>query len=303
MSDTPLMNESGTPPSLKELAKPVPATPSSETTPPAEQTTPLTKANARDTLKNIADGPKDAIQPEKTDVNKPEQTAELGPDKEKLDSLLTQSAKLLLDAKDPRTVTVALARATSSTPLGTELRRDVAQMIGEYQGDQLPPAAREQLSKIQQELELLNLPKTDAARSEFARIIEEYAAKNPDKGITPDVIESIRTNKTNRADTLAAIMKTDTTLTAELMGQLKGDRTEAVPNVATPDGLVKAAGLDMTPENNVNAGEILRPKYTIPVKPPAQFSDLILPTVLGTSMTLMFVASLAGAGGQEGGGH
>lgn len=298
MSDAPLMNESSVPLSLKDLAKPVPAAPPAETAAPTEQSTPLTKANARDTLKSIADGPKS----EKTEGNKTEQITENEPNKEKLDSLLTQSAKLLLDAKDPRVVTVALARASGSTPLGLELRRDVAHMVAEYKGDNLTAEAREQLNKIQEELRLLNLPKTDPARSEFANTLEAYAAGNPDKGITPALIEQVRTNTQSRPDGIANIMKADSTLTARLMSELNGDAKEPFPNVGTPEGLVKASGLPMTPETSANAAELLRPKYTPPTKEPVDLGTMVLQTSLITSMSLMFIASLAGAGG-EGGGH
>ena len=298
MSDAPLMNESSVPPSLKDLAKPVPAPPPAETAAPAQETSPLTKANARETLQTIAEGQK----AEKAEINKTEQTAELGPNKEKLDSLLTQSAKLLLDAKVPRVVTVALARASSaSTPLGAELRQDVAHMIAEYKGDTFTSEAREQLLKIQEELRLLNLPVTDAARSEFANTLEAYAAGHPDRGITPALVEQVRTNMQSRPDGITSLMKADSTLTARLMTELNGDGKEPFPNVGTPEGLVKAAGLEMTPEQSANAGELLRPKYTAPTKEPIDIGTMILQTSLITSMTLMFVASLAGVGGEQGG--
>lgn len=301
MSDVPILSESVAPPSLQEIAKPAPAAaPPTETAAPTRESAPVTQANARETLKLIAEGPK----AEKTEVNQPEQKAENEPNKEKLDSLFTQSAKLLLDAKDPRVAAVALARASSaSTPLGAELRQDVAHMIAEHKGDNLTAEAREVLTKIQTELRLLNLPVTDAARSEFANTLEAYAAGHPDRGITPALIEQVRTNTQSRPDGIANLMKADSTLTARLMSELNGDTKEPFPNVGTPEGLVKAAGLPMTPENSANAGELLRPKYTPPTKEPVRFGDMILPTALATSMTLMFVASLAGAGGEGGGGH
>lgn len=315
MSDALPLTESSVPPSLKDLAKPpLPPTPSVETTATAEQTTPLTKDNARDTLQQIAKGPEEAgpaspdgkagqgeaTQAEPEVKARPE-TQEREANKEKLDSLFTQSATLLLDKKDPRVVTVALARASGETPLGRELRQDVVQMIKEIDGTKFEPNEREQLIKIQDELRLLNIPVTDAARSEFAGTLEAYAAGNPDKGITAALIEQVRTNALSRPDGIANLMKADSTLTARLMAELNGDAKEPFPNVGTPEGLVKAAGLEMTPENSANATEILRPKYTAPPKETTKIADMILPTALATSMTLMFVASLAGAGGEQGG--
>lgn len=319
---------------LKDLTMPTPA--ASETPPPSDNHQSVTVDNAHEMLKSIAEGTKEATPVtqevktgpvieakkatqagqeakaspamqkttetvEKTDVNNPEQTAEQKVNKEKLDSLFTQSAKLFLDKKEPLVVTVALARASGETPLGTELRQDVAQMISEIDGAKLEPQAREQLIKIQEELRLLNIPKTDAARSEFANTLEAYAAGNPDKGITPTLVEQVRTNTLSRPDGITSLMKTDSTLTARLMTELNGDPKEPFPNVGTPEGLVKAAGLDMTPENHANATEILRPKYTAPPKETTRITDMILPTALATSMTLMFIASLAGAGGEQGG--
>lgn len=324
MSDAPILTESPTP-TLAEIAKPAPATsPPGETAAPLEQTTPLTKTNARETLQTIAEGPKQASPaeratqatpdgkpgqeeqkiPDKMDVNKTEQRAETEPNKEKLDSLLTQSAQIFLDAKDPRVVTVALARASAaSTPLGAELRRDVAHMIAEHKGDQLTAQTREELTKIQNELRLLNLPVTDAARSEFANTLEAFAAGHPDRGITPALIEQVRTNVQSRPDGITNLMKADSTLTARLMTELQGDAKESFPNVGTPEGLVKAAGLPETAETSAKAAELLRPKFTPPTKEPVDIGTMVLQTSLITSMTLMFVASLAGAGGEGGGGH
>ncbi len=319
------MTEARTLPNLKDLAKTTPPA-TTESPAPAEHAPSVTKINARETLQQIAKGTEETAQagpevkagpaspavkaspeeqntPEISDVNKPEQTAEQSPNKEKLDSLFTQSAKLLLDSKDPRVVTIAIARAAASTPLGTELRQDVAQMIKEMDGTKLEPNEREQLIKIQEELRLLNIPETDAARSAFAGTLEAYGAGHPDKGITPALIEQVRTNALSRPDGITNLMKADSTLTARLMSELNGDRKEPLPNVATPEGLVKAAGLEMTPDNSANATEILRPKYTAPPKESPRIGDMILPTALVTSMSLMFVASLAGAGGEGGGGH
>lgn len=315
MSDVPIMTESVAPPSLQEIAKPAPApTPSGETALPNQPITPLTQANARDTLKSIADGTKEAEKatpaspatpetPEQTEGIKPEQKAETEPNKEKLDRLFTQSANLFLDAKDPRVVAVALARASGSTPLGLELRRDVAHMLAEHKGDGLMTEAREELLKIQEELRLLNLAVTDASRSEFANTLEAYATGHPDRGITPALIEQVRTNGQSRPDGIANLMKADSTLTARLMSELQGDTKEPFPNVGTPEGLVKAAGLPETPETNARAAELLRPKYTPPTKEPIDIGTMVLQTSLITSMSLMFIASLAGAGGEGGGGH
>ncbi|MDP1722568.1 MAG: hypothetical protein Q8L37_05150 [Candidatus Gottesmanbacteria bacterium] len=313
MSDVALVNESGVSTSLKDLAKPALAPVHAvETSVPSESTLPVTKKNARETLQAIAAGPKEEATPEakagletsdKSKVNQPEQTQEREANKEKLDNLFTQSAKLLLDKKDPLVVTVALARASGSTPLGTELRQDVAHMMTKLDGSTFEPNEREQLIKIQEEIRLLNVPVTDAARSEFANTLEAYGAGNPDKGITPALVEQVRTNVQSRPDGITNLMKADSTLTARLMTELNGDSKEPFPNIGTPEGLVKAAGLDMTPEHHEKAAEILRPKYALPQKEQANIVDMILPTALATSMTLMFIASLAGAGGQEGGGH
>lgn len=316
MSDVPIPSEIPTP-TLAEIAKPSsPAAPTPvETSAPTQEPTPLTKDNARETLHIIAKGPDPATPTEnatqarpatpetleKTEEKKTEQKAETEPNKEKLDSLFTQSAKLFLDAKDPRAVTAALARASGSTPLGAELRRDVAHMIAEHKGDGLTAEAREELLKIQEELRLLNLPITDPARSEFANTLEAYVAGNPDKGITPALIEQVRTNTQSRPDGIANLMKADSTLTARLMTELNGDAKEPFPNVGTPEGLVKAAGLPMTPETNARAAELLRPKYTPPTKEPVDIGTMVLQTSLITSMSLMFIASLAGAGGEQGG--
>lgn len=319
MSDALPGEETSTVPNLKDLAMPKQAGPA-ESSPATSSAQPVTAENSHELLTAIAEGnktekkPAPSVDPSAPDghieqaptdnenINMTEQKAETEPNKEKLDSLFTQSATLLLDAKDPRVVPVALARASSaSTPLGAELRRDVAHMLAEHKGDGLMTEAREELNKIQEELRLLNLAKTDAARSEFANTLEAYAAGNPERGITPALVEQVRTNEQSRPDGIANLMKTDSTLTARLMTELNGDAKEPFPNVGTPEGLVKAAGLPETPESHAKAAELLRPKYTPPAKEPVDIGTMVLQTSLITSMSLMFLASLAGAGGQEGG--
>jgi hypothetical protein len=335
MTDTPLPAESV--PTLNDIAKAAPAVPPvSESAAPVPEAPPLTRDTARGALESIAKGPQEAGSAEiatpagpatqetpatqagqaeiatqagkeereiqgKDGVNQAEQMTELGPNKEKLDSLFTQSAQVLLDAQDPRVITVALARASSDTPLGRELRQDTADLIIRHSGERLTPQARGQLTQIQEELRLLNLPKTDPARSEFANILESYAAAHPDRGITPELVEQVRTNAQSRPDGITNLMKTDSTLTAQLMAALQGDEKDPFPDVGRPEGLVRAAGLPMTPENHSHAASILRPAIALPGREPPRIADLILPTALGTSMMLMFVASLAGIGGGNGG--
>lgn len=300
---------------LAELAKP---TGSATKPPPTESPAgppekPALPEDARSVLQKIAAGPQKPAEqatpatqatPEKLaeqpEPPKPEQASELGSDKEKVNSLLTQGAQLLLDAGDPRVAIAAVARSAAPTPLGTELRRDVLTMIGEMRGDKFPPEQRETLTKLQQDIEAMKLPKTDPARSEFARFLEDYSRQNPDKAIPPSVIEAIRTEKIDSAQAMTDTLKTDTGLSTKLWTEMKGDGTTPAPNVATADGLLKAAGLEATPENTAKVQKFFEPKGPRPLMGLLQEIQSDIPSILITaSMITMLVSQFVT---QEGGG-
>lgn len=303
MNDAPMGAELPEAPQLKDLAKPVeaPPTPVSVETPPA----PASPADARKALEEIAAGPTqeaaratpaEQAAPVKPAIKEaPEKKAELGPDKEKVNVLLTQGAQLLLDAGDPRVAIAAVARSAAATPLGTELRRDVLTMIAETKG--------ETFASIKKDIEALNLPKTDPARSEFAKFLEDYSSKNPDKAISPTVIEAIRTKKQDAAAAITHVLQTDTGLAASLWTEMKGEGTQAIPNVATADGLLTAAGLDATPENAEKAQKLYEPKGPHPVAKLWEELKTDVPSMLITSgMIFMLVSQLIMPEG-SGGGH
>lgn len=290
MNDAPMAAEMPVKPSLTELAKPTsstasPLSPESPTHPPEK---PPELKDARSVLQEIAAGPQ------------PEQTAELGPDKEKMDILLTQGAQLLLEADDPRVAIAAIARSTAPTPIGGELRRDVLTMISDMKDDKLSPEAKASLTKLQQDIKDMNLPKTDAARSEFAKFLEDYSREHPDKAVGPAKIEALRRQKQDAAATITQVLQTDTGLAAVLWAQLKGDGTPAFPNVATPEGLLTAAGLETTPENTQKARKLYEPKGPHPVMKLLQEIKSDIPSiVIAAGMITMLVSQFIS---QEGGG-
>ncbi len=294
MPDAPIPAEMPVKPTLAELAKPTTGNAASPTSPEAPATPPEKSPkpeDARKTLEAIAAGPK------------PEQTTELGPSKEKVDSILSQGSQLLLDAGDPRVAIAAVAKSAAPTPLGTELRRDVLTMIEEMNGGKLPAEEREALAKLQQEITAMNLPKTDPARSEFTKFLETYNKNNPDKSIPDSVIEGIRTKQIDSAQAITNTLKTDTGLSAKLWEEMKGDRTEPIPNVATPEGLLKAAGLDPTPENIQKTKKLFEPKGPHPIMGLLQEIKNDVPSMMMTSG--MIILGLSQLIGQEssGGGH
>lgn len=289
MSDAPMAAEMPAKPTLAELAKPAPATPAPAESPTsAESAVPVTQANARETLKEIAAGPQ------------PEKTVEVDPNKEKMDTFLTQGAQLLLEADDPRVAIAAIARSTAPTPIGGELRRDVLTMISDMKGDKLPPGAQESLTKLQKDIKEMNLPKTDPARSEFAKFLEDYSREHPDKAIDPSKIEALRTGKQDAAATITQVLQTDTGLAASLWAQLKGGGSNTPPNVATPEGLLQAAGLENTAENTQKARKLYEPKGPHPVMKLLQEIKSDLPSIIMvTGMITMVVSQFIQ---QEGGG-
>lgn len=277
-------------PTLAELAKPTgnAASPLSPEAPTAALKKPPAPEDARGVLQEIAAGPQ------------PEKTAEVDPNKEKMDILLTQGAQLLLEADDPRVAIAAVARSTAPTPIGGELRRDVLTMISDMKGDKLPPGAQKNLTKLQQDIRDMKFPKTDPARSEFAKFLEDYSREHPDKAIDPAKIEALRTKKQDTAATITQVLQTDTGLAAVLWTQLKGDGTPTLPNVATPEGLLAAAGLETTAENTQKARKLYEPKGPHPVMKLLQEIKSDIPSiVIVTGMITMLVSQFIS---QEGGG-
>lgn len=278
MSDAPIAAETPAKLTLTELAKPVEKT----TAPPTPETppTPPSPADARATLAEIA----------------------AGPEKQKVDALLAQSTQLLLDAGDKRAVLAALAHHVAPTPLGTELRRDVITSIAEMKPGKLTPEQSATLANLQKDIAGLALPKTDAARSEFAKFLEDFSKEHPDKAINPTLIEAVRTNKLDRAAEVANILQSDSTLSAKLHEQFKGDRTEPLANVASADGLLAAAGLPASPENRTKAAKVFEPPPMPDTKSLKSMTDYIMPTLMGVALVSMFMNQFTG-GGSEGGGH
>lgn len=281
MNDAPIAAEMPVTSKLEDLAKPAAAAaPAPETPAPAPEQ-PTTLDDARGALREIA----------------------AGPDKEKADTILTAGTQLLLDAGDKRAVLTALAHQAAPTPLGTELRRDVIRSIAEMKPDKLTPEQTESLASLQKDIAALNVPKTDAARSEFAKFLEDYSRENPDKAIPASIIEAVRTNKLDRAQQMANILQSDSTLSAKLNEQFKGESPEPLANVATPDGLLTAAGLAATPENTAKATKLLEPPPMPDPKSLKNMTDYIMPTLMGVALVSMFMNQFTGGGGEGGGGH
>ncbi len=285
MSDAPILTETQIKPAIPDLAKPVEApssTPSPETQAQAGGT-PTTAAEARKALEEIA----------------------AGPEREKVNMLLTQGAQLLLDAADPRVAIAAVARSAAPTPLGTELRRDVlTSLIGEMKGDKFSAEGREALTKVQREIATMNLPKTDPARSEFAKFLEAYSRDNPDKAVNPTLIEAIRTRKQEAGALMTQVLQTDTGLSAKLWAEMKGDGTQPPPNVATPEGLLTAAGIEATPDNAAKVQKLYQPKGPNElVKVLADLKSNVPSFLITTGMLLMLVSQFVQSEGGGGGRH
>lgn len=282
MNDAPMAAEMTVKPSLKDLAKPTSSTasPLSPESPPHPPEKSPELKDARSVLQEIA----------------------AGPEKEKMDVLLTQGAQLLLEANDPRVAIVAVARLTAQTAIGGELRRDVLTMMTDMKGDKLLPEAKASLTKLQQDIQDMKLPKTDPAKNEFAKFLEDYSREHPDKAIDPSKIEALRTGKQDAAATITQVLQTDTGLASALWGQLKGSDSHVPPNVATPEGLLQAAGLETTPENTAKARKLYEPKGPHPVITLLQEIKSDLPSLVMTAgiITMVITQFISQEGG---GGH
>lgn len=276
MNDAPIAAEMPVKPTLAELAKSAPTTPAPRESPPPVAEKPPAPEDARHVLQEIA----------------------AGPEKQKVDSILSQGSQLLLDAGDRRAQILALARQVSETPIGVELRRDVVQMITEMNPTKLTPEGKTQLTQLKKDIESLNMPKTDPSRSEFAKFLENYNKEFPDKAVDATEIEAIRTNKQESAQAIARVFQGDTVLSAKLWEQMKGDKLEA-PDVHTPEAMLKAAGLEASADNIAKAHKIFEPADT---KEPMTMGDAVMPTIMITALLAILVSQLASTEG-GGGGH
>lgn len=288
MSDVPPPAEMPVKPTLAELAKPSgnAAKPHSAESPAHLPEKPPELKDARSVLQEIAAGPQ------------PEQAAEIGPNKEKVNAILTAGTQLLLDAGDRRAQLLALARQVDSTPIGIELRRDTIQMIAEIKPTKLTPEGQKQLIQLQKEIESLKLPKTDPSRSEFAKFLETYNKEFPDKAVDATTIESIRTNKEGAALAITQVLQGDTVLSAKLWEQMKGKKLET-PNVSSPEAMLKAAGLEVTQDNIAKAQKLSEPPKT---KEPITMGDVAMPTIMLTALLAILMSQLSTPEG-GGGGH
>lgn len=217
-----------------------------------------------------------------------------GPERARENELLTRGAHILLDKGDPRLAIVAVARSADETPLGRELRRDALAMIAEL-GDG---------KGLSEEIAALNLPKTDPARSEFVRFLEQYSKNHPDKAVSPTLIEAIRTRKSDARLVITQELQKDTGLAAKLWEEMKGDGTQSPPNVTTPEGLLSAAGLEATPENTAKAQKLYEPKGLNPfLKALTEFKSEVPSFLITSGMILMLVSQFVNQNEGGAGGH
>ena len=304
-------------PNLENLPKPLDA-PSASPSPEAPHDAPekpVSPAVARTSLEKIAAGPppeeagqgEQAKQETQTMPEKPSDqtetptnaTAELGPKREDVNKILGQSSQLLLDTGDHRVLLAALAKETAPTPLGNELRRDTLRMIAELKGDKMTPEQQGALTQLQKDIESLNLPASDPANSEFAKFLETYGKEHPDKAVSPQLIEAIRTNKTDAAPVMAQVLQSDTGLSAALWGEMKGENQTA-PMVTSPEALIKTAGLEESPENLAKAQKLFTPER---IKQPVNVMDMVTPALMGSAMLIMMLSQLAAGEGGQSPGH
>ncbi|MBI4066193.1 hypothetical protein HY411_00600, partial [Candidatus Gottesmanbacteria bacterium] len=122
------------------------------------------------------------------------------------------------------------------------------------------------------------------------------------KAVSPALIEAIRTRKQDAGALMTQVLQTDTGLAASLWEEMKGDRTDPIPNVATPEGLLNAAGLEGTPENAAKVRKLYEPKGPHPVATLLKELKEDVPSMLITSamvfsMMTQLIMSDSGQGG------
>ena len=190
------------------------------------------------------------------------------PGNEQIDKILAEASQTYLDHGDRRVLLTAIARASGNTPLALQLKRDTLTMID-------PKHA-----------ELVAQPE----KNHFAAFLQG-------QGVDAQLVEAVKAGQVESAPLVARALQENSALSESLWNELAPGKTR--PDLTKPDGLMAAAGVPTTPENQKKVEKMYAP---IRVKKDINLGDYAIPTLLGGAM-LLSVLTQIGMSGTVGGGQ
>lgn len=243
----------------------------------------------RRTLEDIASGKSVA------EATKPPENL---PSREMVTALLNEANVLLLDMKDLRLWTSALATQAADTPLGNEVRMSALKSVSTMKTEGLPTEQVHQVEELQAKIKALNLPETKPEDSAVLGIIENFNASHPDKAIPQAVIDKIKAGDIKSSEAVAELLQTNPDLGQETWKQLTGIEgfTGLTPS---PEAMLDLAGIPKSPENLTKAKEIFG--FVAQIKEPSHFWENFATNAMYFTLFLQFFTSVAL--GEGGGGH
>ncbi len=275
------------PPKPVPEAKPVPAPAKEEK--PAGATPKAPESGARATLEKIATG---------TPVMEATKPPENLPNRETVTALLNEANTLLLDMKDLRLWMNAIATQAADTPLGNEVRLEALRSMLTVNGSGLPPETAGQLSDLQDRIRALKLPEKNPAESAVVATLTRYNESHPDTKVPDDVMEAVKSGKTDGAEAVAKMMQSDKDLAEMTWKELTGvdGFTELTPS---PEAMLDLAGIAKSPENIAKAQEIFG--IVREMKEPGAWKESLVMNFMYFALFMQFFNSIAL--GEGGGGH
>jgi len=224
------------------------------------------------------------------------------PDREKVNELLDECNKLLLELRDKRLVLTSLASQAANTPLGNEMRIDTLRMISKMSNEDMPPDAVIKLDALQKQITDLKLPDAKPDQSALLPIITAYNTAHPDKAVPPQVVDQIKSGNRDAASTVAQFLQTTPDLAQPVWKELTG--VEGFNGLQlTPNNLLELAKLPTTPENLAKAKEMFGTISKMSAKEQTSFKEAFMPTLMLGALGLMFFTQITGQEGGGGGGH
>lgn len=244
---------------------------------------------ARRTLEEIASG-KSVIE-----ATKPQENL---PSREAVTALLNEGNILLLDTKDMRLWTNAVATQAADTPLGNEVRMTALKSMLSIKTDGLPPEQANQMTELQAKIKSLNLPDKKPEDSAVVSVITSYNEAHPDSPVPQEVIDRIKSGHLESSEAVATLLQSNPDLAKATWKELTGVEDFSGLN-PSPEAMLDLAGIPKSPENVAKAQEIFGSVKQM--KEPGIMWDGFAMNFMYFALFLQFFNAIAL--GESGGGH
>lgn len=281
-----------TPPEAK------PVSPAAKTESPAEKPTTIKQdGSARSTLEAIAKGTPvaEAIAPKAESVPLP--------DKEKVQSILSETNQLLLDLRDMRLLVSSIASQAADTPLGNEMRMDTLRMIGSMSNADMPPEAVVKLDAVQKQIADLKLPEAKPDQSALLPIMDAYNKAHPDKAVPVEVINQIKSGSREASATVAQLLQSNPDIAGPVWKELTGVEGFTGLHDLTPQKVLEISKLPTTKENLAKANDMFGKVAAMTPQEQLSFMEIVGPKLMVGALVIMFLSQMANEGNGGGGGH